>query len=81
MTRLDARGKVGERVVTNASINRGKNTNVWGALSLDGVIASMTVIGSTNRNVFETYVEQILVPQLWSGAIVLMDNLSVHYSY
>jgi transposase len=38
----------------------------------------MTVIGSTNKNVFETYVEQILVPQLWPGAIVLMDNLSVH---
>ncbi len=42
------------------------------------VIASMTVVGSTNKNVFETYVEQILVPQLWPGAIVLMDNLSVH---
>ena len=38
----------------------------------------MTVIGSTNKNVFETYVEQILVPQLWPGATVLMDNLSVH---
>ena len=38
----------------------------------------MTVIGSTNKHIFETYVEQILVPQFWSGAIVVMDNLSVH---
>ena len=38
----------------------------------------MTVIGSTNKNVFETYIDQILVPQLRPGAIVLMDNLSVH---
>lgn len=39
----------------------------------------MTVIASTTKkNVFETSVEQILVPKLWSGAIVLMDNLSVH---
>ncbi|NER04467.1 MAG: transposase [Okeania sp. SIO3C4] len=78
MTRLYGRGKVGERVVSNAPRNKGKNTSVLGALSLDGLIASMTVIGSTNKNVFETYVEQILVPQLWPGAVVLMDNLSVH---
>ncbi|MCL2929213.1 MAG: transposase [Trichodesmium sp. MAG_R01] len=78
MTRLYGRGKVGERVVSNAPRNKGRNTSVLGALSLDGLIASMTVIGSTNKNVFETYVEQILVPQLWPGAIVLMDNLSVH---
>jgi transposase len=25
-----------------------------------------------------TYVRQILVPQLWSGAFVVMDNLPVH---
>ncbi|NEP78195.1 MAG: hypothetical protein F6K39_08380 [Okeania sp. SIO3B3] len=65
MTRLYGRGKVGQRVVSNAPRNKGKNTSVLGALSLDGLIASMTVIGSTNKNVFETYVEQILVPQLW----------------
>ncbi len=38
----------------------------------------MTVIGSTNKKIFEIYVEQILVPQFWPGAIVLMDNLSIH---
>ena len=75
MTRLYGRGKVGERVVSNAPRNKGRNTSVLGALSLDGLIASMTVIGSTNKNVFETYVEQILVPQLWPGAIVLMLSL------
>lgn len=78
MTRLYGRVKVGERLIIDAPKNQGKNTRVLGALSLDGLIASMTVIGSTNRNVFETYVEWILVPQLWPGAIVLMDNLSVH---
>ena len=35
-------GKVGERVVSNAPRNKGKNTSVLGALSLDGLIASMT---------------------------------------
>jgi transposase len=70
--------KTGERVVMDCPRNKGKNTSILGALSLDGLIASMTVIGSTDTKVFETYVEKILLPQLWQGAIVLMDNLSVH---
>nr|WP_293110791.1 transposase [Okeania sp. SIO2F4] len=53
MTRLYGRGKVGERVVSNAPRNKGKNTSVLGVLSLDGLIVSMKVIGSTNKNVFE----------------------------
>ncbi len=56
MTRLYGRGKVGERVVTDTPRNQGKNTSVLGAFSLDGLIASMTVVGSTNKNVFETYI-------------------------
>jgi len=39
----------------------------------------MTVPGSVNTEVFLTYVTQVLVPQLWPGAIVVMDNLKVHY--
>ena len=45
--------------------NWGRKTSVLGALSLDGLIISMTVIGSTNKTIFEIYIEQILVPQLW----------------
>ena len=37
MTRLYGRGKVGERVVSNAPRNQVRNTSVLGALSLDGV--------------------------------------------
>lgn len=40
----------------------------------------MTVSGTTNTAVFETYINQVLVPKLWTGAIVVMDNLSVHKS-
>jgi hypothetical protein len=40
----------------------------------------MTVPGSTNTQVFLTYVTQVLVPQLWHGAIVVMDNLRVHHA-
>ena len=40
----------------------------------------MTVHGSVDTNAFLTYVTQVLTPQLWTGAIVLMDNLKVHHS-
>jgi transposase len=28
--------------------------------------------------IFEVFVEKFLVPELWSGAVVIMDNLSAH---
>jgi transposase len=51
-----------------------------GGISLDGLIASMSVVGSVNTDVFLYYIEEILIPQLWVGAIVLMDNLPVHHA-
>jgi transposase len=58
--------------------NWGENITILSALSLQGMIASMIVPGSTNSDVFLAYIEQVLVPQLWPGAVVLMDNLSPH---
>ncbi|AUB35112.1 Transposase [Nostoc flagelliforme CCNUN1] len=51
-----------------------------GALNLDGLVAAMTVPGSINTEVFLTYVTQVLAPQLWKGAIVVLDNLKVHHA-
>ena len=51
-----------------------------GALNLDGIVAAMTIPGSTNTEVFLTYVTQVLIPQLWKGAIVVMDNLKAHHA-
>ncbi len=36
------------------------------------------VEGATTREVFETYIEQMLGPALRPGQIVVMDNLSSH---
>lgn len=38
----------------------------------------MAVEGSTTREVFETYIERVLAPELRPGQIVVMDNLSAH---
>ena len=40
----------------------------------------MSIPGSVNTDVFLTYIQEILAPQLWAGAIVIMDNLPVHHA-
>ncbi len=53
---------------------RGSKVTVIGAISIKKVVALMTMDG----NAFEVFIEKFLVPQLWSGAVVVMDNLSAH---
>src|SRR5215207_8561785 len=40
--------------------------------------SSLAVEGATNREVFETYVEQMLAPTLRPAQVVVMDNLTAH---
>lgn len=38
----------------------------------------MTFPGGTDTHAFLTYVQQVLIPNLWEGACVVMDNLPAH---
>jgi transposase len=80
MSRLFGRAINGQRAVGSIPGSKGGNVSLIGALNLDGLVAAMTVPGSTNTDVFLTYVTEILIPQLWKGAIVVMDNLRVHHA-
>ncbi|MBO1070954.1 MAG: IS630 family transposase [Dolichospermum sp. DEX189] len=80
MTRNYGRGVEGERVYDDRPGNKGKNITLIGAMSDEGLIATMTFPGSLNTTSFLVFIEQILLPQLWIGAIVVMDNLPVHYA-
>ena len=55
-------------------------TTFTGALRLSGVTAPMLLDGPMNREAFEAYVEQILVPTLNPGDVVILDNLAAHRS-
>jgi transposase len=68
----------GERVRLSVPRNRGKNTTLLAAMTLDGMGETMAVEGSTNREVFETYLEKALAPTLKAGQVVILDNLSAH---
>ncbi len=48
------------------------------ALSLQGIQAPWMLKGPMDGTAFEVYIEQVLVPTLRRGDIVLMDNLSFH---
>ena len=37
-----------------------------------------TLPGATDGLAFKTYITQVLVPNLWAGACVVMDNLPAH---
>jgi transposase len=78
MARDYARSPKGERAYAHKPHNKGENITILGALSLEGITASMTVEGGTDKAVFLTYVKEILVPSLRAGNVVVMDNLSSH---
>lgn len=48
------------------------------ALRLDGVHSPLVFPGSTDTEVFRTYVDQMLVPELRPGDVVVFDNLKPH---
>jgi transposase len=70
--------KKGERAYCSVPRNRGPNTTLLSSMSMEGMGTSLAVEGATNREVFETYVEQILAPTLRRGQVVVMDNLTAH---
>ena len=80
MTRLYGRSLKGERVNDERPGNKGQNVTMVGAMSDSGLIATMTLPGGLDTASFLVYVEKILLPTLWVGAIVVMDNLPVHYA-
>lgn len=78
MTRTHARAPLGERTADAVPRNRGTVTTILSALTIDGLDATMTVEGGTDREVFVAYVEQVLLPILCSGDLVVMDNAAAH---
>ncbi len=70
----------GERAVGSAP-GSWESLTVIAALGLDGVRAPLVFPGSTDTAAFESYVEQVLVPDLHAGDVVVWDNLAPHQAY
>lgn len=70
----------GERASGQAPCNRGASTTILAAMTRRGLLATMTVEGAANTEVFSTYLDRVLCPSLRRGQTVLLDNLRVHKS-
>lgn len=78
MARLHGRPPKGERLRAGIPQGHWKTTTFVAGLRLTGLTAPMLLDGPINRDAFQAYVEQVLVPELRPGDIVIMDNLSSH---
>ena len=77
MTPAYARGPRGQRVVDSVPASW-ETVTVIAALGLDGVRAPVVFPGATDTAVFQAYVDQVLVPELRPGDVVVFDNIKPH---
>ncbi|MEE8578389.1 MAG: IS630 family transposase [Hyphomicrobium sp.] len=80
MARRYGRAPRGERCRAPVPHGHWKTTTFVGALRLKGMTAPMVLDGAMHGAAFLAYVEQVLVPTLTPGDIVIMDNLPAHKS-
>lgn len=78
MMRLRGRAPRGERLIDKSPHGHWKTTTLIAALGLEGVRCSTVVDGAVNAEIFESFIEHVLVPELRPGDVVIMDNLSSH---
>ena len=80
MARRCGRAPRGHRCRASVPHGHWKTTTFVGALRLSGMTAPMVLDGAMHGAAFLAYVEQVLVPTLKPGDIVVMDNLPAHRS-
>ena len=78
MARRYGRAPRGQRCRAPVPHGHWKTTTFVGALRLHGMTAPMVLDGAMHGAAFLAYVEQVLVPTLGPGDIVVMDNLPAH---
>lgn len=78
MARRCGRAPRGERCRAPVPHGHWKTTTFVGALRIDGMTAPMVLDGAMHGAAFLAYIEQVLVPTLLPGDIVVMDNLPAH---
>jgi transposase len=78
MTRTHGRARRGERLVAKVPHGRWQTLTFLAALRSDRIEAPCVIDGPINGASFLAYVEQMLVPALKPGDIVIIDNLGSH---
>jgi transposase len=78
LTRLYGRAAPGTRVLEQVPGDRGGTVSTIGALALEGLRTGLSVPGAIAGETRRFFVEELLVPTLKRGDIVMMDNNPIH---
>jgi transposase len=78
MTRTHGRCRRGRRLVAKVPHGHWRTLTFIAALRADRVDAPCVFDGPINARSFVAYVEQVLIPTLQPGDIIIMDNLGSH---
>lgn len=78
MTPLRGWAPKGQRLIGRAPHGHWRTMTFIAALRHDRIDAPFVLDGPVNGEAFRAYVEQVLVPTLAPGDIVVMDNLGSH---
>ena len=78
MARTRGRAPRGKHLRAAVPHGHWKTTTAVAGLRNSGVVAPMVLDGPINGIAFQAYVGQVLVPDLRSGDVVVMDNLGIH---
>jgi transposase len=78
LTRLYGRAAPGQRVREQGPADHGGNVSTIGAMGLEGMRTGLSVPGAIDGETMLFFVEELLVPTLKRGDIVVMDNNPIH---
>src|SRR5262249_46074547 len=78
MARGYGRAPRGQRLVGAVPHGHWKTTTFVAALGLGGMTAPLVIDGAMTGDLFEAYLERVLVPALAAGGVVVLYNLSSH---
>jgi transposase len=78
MARRCGRSPRGTRLHSAIPHGHWKTTTLVAGLRLSGISAPMLLDGPMNATAFQAYIDQVLVPTLNPGDVVVMDNLPAH---
>jgi len=78
LTRQRGWSQRGERLVMDAPFGSWGTQTFIAGLSSDALIAPWVIKGAMDGEAFAAYTEQVLVPELEPGTVVILDNLATH---
>jgi len=78
LTRQRGWSQRGTRLIMDAPFGSWGTQTFIAGLSADALIAPWVIKGAMDGEAFAAYVEQVLVPELEPGTVVILDNLATH---